>query len=546
MSATEVGALQVRALGEETAALRHALRVFIGGLFDEDPDGPFTRAFYAAFCQRFAQRLLYATPVRQRARALFAQARIEEVGFPSAVVPSALSFMAAAEAFAVAELAHLARDTSKRRRTLEAIESRRSMASPSVWFAMISDWARINQHVLDLYGSDGLIGGGVGVLLVGTLNSGIRSEQDMRSRGRSVLSGLRHFEARPGVAPIRQAVMPANAGRFAGAVARALRRGARAAQRLGQRSRELMNLTEALPTPVEAGRLLGVDLLRFELAQAAAREFTEATDVSKSRFVFAASSSPPLSAVDLELQRNGARTIHLFHGGLGDDWVGASEHCSVIHGAWTENDRRCLASIRGNIMVGGMPVRLRVKQRTSRPQHVLVMSSYLHRDYSGVRDLELFERELVELMAQLRSNPTTRHLQVRWRPHPGSLDARLAPYVQRLTALGVEHLRGRSLEQDVGEADLVVSNMSTVIAESVLTGLPVFVHLMPLHWAAPASDFVHESRRFFHASDGHRLVERYLEQCKAGALDDGPEDYMLTQLFGPRRRPAPIDLNAVP
>jgi hypothetical protein len=546
VSATEVGALQFRALGEETAALRKGLRVFIGGLFDEDPDAPFSRAFYAALCQRFAQRFLYSTPVRQRARALFGHARVDEVGFPVSPRPSSLAYLASAEAFAIGELARFTRDTSKRRPTLDAISARRSVPPPPVWFALIPDWARINQHVLDLYGSGGLTSSGLGVLLVGSLSSGVRSEQDMQSRGREPLSGLRGLDSQPGVNAIRQAVVPSDPRRFARAVAGAFSRGARAARRLGQQSRDLMRLTEALPTPGEAGRLFGVDLLRFELAQAATRELVETTDVSNSKFVFAASSSPALAAVDIELQRHGARTIHLFHGGLGDDWVGAAEHCSALHGAWTENDRRCLASLRQNVLVGGMPVRLSERTRSAQPKCVLVMSSYLHRDYVGVRDLDLFERELVDFMAHLRSSPSTSHLQVRWRPHPGSLDSKLRPHAERLSALGVQVSRGRTLEQDVSEADLVVSNMSTVVAESVLTGLPVFVHVMPLHWDAPASDFVHESRRFFLASDGHRLVENYLVKCRSEGPETSPEAYMLEQLFGSRLRPLPLDLTALP
>lgn len=316
----------------------------------------------------------------------------------------------------------------------------------------------------------------------------------------------------------------------------------RAALRLEALRGELRDLTGNVMTPGDAARWLGVDLLRYELARAATQELAQSIQTSGETFVFAASSSPALSAVDLELQRHGARTIHLFHGGLGDDWIGAAEHGSTLHGAWTENDRRCLQSLREGVVVGGMPVRLRQRERTPAPKSILVMTSYLHRDYVGVRDLDLFEEELVDFMIQLRSSAVTRELEVRWRPHPGSLDRKLAPLVKRLEPLGVQVSRGRALAADVDEADLVVSNMSTVVAEAVLTGLPVFVHVMPLHWGAPAADFIHPDRAFFRASDGLALVAKYLERAKAGVVDPLPEAFMRERLFGPTGQPQPLNV----
>jgi hypothetical protein len=541
VAATEVGALQVNSLAVETTSERSALRQLVAKVFDSAPDSALVRAFFPALCQRFAQKSLYTMPVRRRARQAFPESEVDEIGFDAGVSRRPVPLLPAVEAFVAGELTRLARSRASRRGTWAALSAPRDRSPVDVWLALIPDWARINAHVIDSVAAPLLTEGRrIGVVLVGTLNTGVRSEQTMRAEGSKPLTGLMGLEAT--ASRLEQAVLPRSRRAFLMASGRATALAGRAALRLEALRGELRDLTGNVMAPGDAARWLGVDLLRYELARAATHELARSIETGGQTFVFAASSSPALAAVDLELQRHGARTIHLFHGGLGDDWIGAAEHCSTLHGAWTENDRRCLQSLRGGVVVGGMPVRLRQRERKPVPKSILVMTSYLHRDYVGVRDLDLFEEELVAFMIQLRSSAVTRELEVRWRPHPGSLDRKLAPLVKRLEPLGVHVSRGRTLAADVDEADLVVSNMSTVIAEAVLTGLPIFVHVMPLHWAAPAADFVHPDRAFFRATDGAALIERYVERAKAGAVDPVPEAFMRERLFGPTGRPQPLNV----
>jgi hypothetical protein len=546
VSATEVGALQVDSLAEETAELRASFRRVVSELLGESLESEIVQVLYPAFCARYAQRYLYELPVRRRLAEMFADIPVTTHGQVEQQTPSALPsalYLPAVWAFCAAEVARLVRGLPSIRQNLRRMAMQPAGASPSTLVALIPDWARINSHIIDAVANPILDGAGeLGVLLIGSLKRGRRSEQSMQSEGDELWSGLGALHLDKGRTWFGQAVVPTQPRALAKAIMAAFVTAGRASLRVSELQRQLRRLGATPMSLSEFGRLVGVDALRVALARAATDELVDGRDLSKSTVVFASSSSPPLGAVDVELQRKGATTVHMFHGGLGDDWIGAAEHPSAIHVAWTENDRRCLAPLRTGVRVGGMPRRIPYKARAPQPSSILVMTSYLHRDYQGVRALGPFEDEMVEFMRLLRLSPVTGRSKISWRPHPASLETQLKPRVDSLRTLDIRLSRNRTLADDVADADIVVSNMSTVIAEVLLGGLPVFAHVMPLHWGAPASDFLHGRRAFFRARAGLGLVEDYFERCSRGEVDHEPEAFAKRQLWGETGEPGPIDL----
>lgn len=546
VSATEVGALQVDSLAEETAELRASFRKVVSALLGESVDSEVVQVLYPAFCARYAQRYLYELPVRRRLAEVFGGIPIATYGQVAQQAPSAppsALYLAAAWAFCAAELARVVRGLPSIRQHLRRMTMHPSGPSPSTLVALIPDWARINSHIIDAVANPILDRAGeLGVLLIGSLKRGRRSEQSMQNEGDELWSGLEALHLEKGRTWFGQAVVPTEARALGKAITSAFLASGRAALRVPELQRQLTRLGAKPMSLSEFGRLVGVDMLRVALARAAASEFVGARNLDETTVVFASSSSPPLGAVDVELQRKGATTVHMFHGGLGDDWIGAAEHPSAIHVAWTENDRRCLAPLRAGVRVGGLPRRIAAKPRVPKPASILVMTSYLHRDYQGVRALEPFEDEMVEFMRLLRSSPVAGHSRIYWRPHPASLETKVDPRFESLRALDIGLSRNRTLAEDVASADVVVSNMSTVIAEVLLGGLPVFAHVMPLHWNAPASDFIHHRRAFFRARAGLGLVEDYFGRCSRGEVDEEPEAFACRQLWGETGRPQPLDL----
>lgn len=549
VSATEVGALQVDSLAEETAELRTSLRRAVSDLLGESLESELVRVLYPAFCARYAQRYLYELPVKRRLTEVFAGIPVTTYGqveqTASTTTPAA-AYLPVVWGFCAAEVARLAASFPSIREYFSRMTMEPGVPSASTLVALIPDWARINSHIIDAVANPILDKGGeLGVLLIGSLKRGRRSEQSMRSEGDELWSGLGALHLETGRAWMGQAVVPTKLVALGKAITRAFSTAGRASLRVSKLQDQLGKLGAQPISVSEVGRLIGVDGLRVALARAATDELVGDQDLSKSTVVFASSSSPPLGAVDVELQRKGATTVHMFHGGLGDDWIGAAEHPSAIHVAWTENDRRCLAPLRTGVRVGGMPRRIRCKARAPQPASILVMTSYLHRDYQGVRALEPFEDEMVEFIRLLRLSQVTGHSQISWRPHPASLDTQLKPRVDSLRTLDIRLSRNRTLADDVADADIVVSNMSTVIAEVLLGGLPVFAHVMPLHWGAPASDFIHDRRAFFRARHGLGLVEDYFGRCSRGEVDDEPEAFARRQLWGETGEPGPLDLTQV-
>ena len=83
----------------------------------------------------------------------------------------------------------------------------------------------------------------------------------------------------------------------------------------------------------------------------------------------------------------------------------------------------------------------------------------------------------------------------------------------------VELSQNRSLEEDLEWADLVVTAHSSVAAQSMFTGLPVFVHLRPELVGSPFTAYISDERAFQTAEEAVRLIVACLR-----ALADGDPD----------------------
>ncbi len=557
VSGTEMGALLVDDLGAETLDVRNAIREFV----DQVLAGalPISRAstvFYASACARVFQRYIYAHPIARTLHELFPSSVFHVVGLwagtaflrawsrevggsnAQARVAEQLKLITSTIAATVAAPLALARKRTAAGPGLGQLKD--TGVRPPIWLAMIPDWARINWHVIHSFGEPLLSRGSrPGVVVIGNVNAGERSEADMSTAGEKWWTGFGPLAAEFSKGPSLQGVFPRRWGRFAQVSARSMGLSLRSLWR----ARRVALDVDGVQVPVgyravDLAKFLTVDVLRAKLAWEAVDESARTFDGEK--VVFSANGSAELAAVDVALQRRGARTFHLFHGSLGDEWVGAAEHPSNVHLAWTDNDARCMKSIRDVTMVGGMPIRIRQRKRDQAPRSLLLMTSYLHRDYAGLRDFEAFEDEMLAVFQGLRDNHATRHLDLSWRPHPASNAEAVDRRFEKLRTIDVRLSRGVPLQDDIDQADILVTNMSTVFAEALFSGAPVFLHLMPMHWDSTGGDFVDPTRRFFFARDAVRLLAGHVTRGENGAGE--AEVFARRMLWGPSCEPAPLDL----
>ncbi|GMU61077.1 MAG: hypothetical protein AMXMBFR34_28400 [Myxococcaceae bacterium] len=565
---TELGALLAEDLGTETLSARTAIRAFVDDLFrDVLPGTQASLIFYGTACTRLFQGFIYAHPLARALRRAFPGSVFHVVGshWPGIHILRELGADVRASSgsrppirslrrlpFGVLALAALCgsavsacRDRWAAREPRKQLRRPRRLPSPRLYVALIPDWARINWHVIHSVAEPMLESErAFGLAVVGNLKPGTRSEVDMSTSGKELWTGLGPLARQLSQLDVLQCVQPERSRGFWRSLTSGLWAGWRAGRRAGT-TREL-SIAGVKHRPamdaIALAKLVSIDIVRARMSWDATTAACAERDLRGTSVVFAANGPPELAAADVVLQSKGATTYHLFHGGLGDDWVGAAEHPSTFHIAWTENDSRCLSRIRTGVQVAGMPRRIPFRKRPLLPERLLLMSSYVHRDYVGLRDYSAFEDEIVQLARLLRSNRATSDLRIVWRPHPASRPGEIDRRFQTVSELGVELSRGQSLEDDVDAADVIVTNMSTVFAEALLAGAPVFLHVMPMHWDAPGSDFIDSKRRFFWAHDGAEKIAALVEERRNGRPDPAPEHYAKRRLWGERECPSALGL----
>ncbi len=567
LSVTELGAYRVMPSAQANAPLRAALHDWLDDIFrGVTPDAAPT--FFAA---SYLRLFMWAIAERTIVEGLAACHRADEVectdpswpGWPvfcdlvgaprpaparGAEVPWPAFFGAVAATTLAGTVVRAARDHASSWASFARLAASRrrahgpgTPASPTLWAAVIPDLERANRHVLESVVRPAVRDGRkVGLLLMGSLAPGVRSEADLKTRVSEVLwGGLGELASEGAVAEVDQLVSPEDAATVLADLADACARSARVVWRVASRPPVLVEgaVRHPLrPHAFELAKLVTVDVARAVLADRAARRAVARRSFEGATVFFAGCTFPAAAAANRVLQAAGARTVEFFHGAGADVPIdsGATLHC-----VWIEPDVDAFASVGAAAVCAGMPPRTVVRARRRPVTNVLLMTNYCHRDSfsDGGYPLEAFQCEVLRLASLLEAGRPG--LQFRWRPHPG--DGPPATERARRLFPALTASVGTKLDDDLSWADLVVTSFSTTIFESLLVGLPVFVHVAPEQDGAPAIQTVAPQRRFFYAPD---VVDRILACLAALDRDDPdalePERRSRRVAFGPTDRPVSI------
>lgn len=572
LTLTEWGAFHYMTQAEATRALQDDFQQWMTGLAGDLFDGlPGERVMFASGCVRFLHRFIVIYPIVRGLADTFPRATFYCVGRTSAGAVLLEQFLRASGGRVVGTDRHctslrlpwrvrilglgavgivgaLARQvqafiaaTPSRRRISEL--RNRAIGSTEAWVALVPDWYRANHHLLDAFALPEVEKGStLGVLLVGSLASGMRNESNLKiHESNDLWPGLGRLRDKLDRCPVEQAVMPETIAGFVHAATRAVWRSSRMLWRLSQ-SPQLSKPTICVDLTSRAWRVAAwatMDVVRATLAEAALHDAHARRSFSKSTVIMLASGAAELAIVDLTLQKVGAYTVDHPHGGGGDNWSGGATAQSSVRCVWTNADVRTIAALGHNSIVTGMPVRLRLPPREGPVRRVLIMSCYAHRDarLDGIA-LEHFQPELLALVPRLRALGHN-DLVFRWRPHPADNENAIQQALASIDRL--ELSRGRTLEEDTAWADVIVTIVSSTMLETMFVGAPIFVHALPQYWGIPTTDFFDPERLFFYAEDGVRAIDNLLrEHPYGGAQALEPERRAQRALFGEAGCPVPM------
>jgi hypothetical protein len=174
------------------------------------------------------------------------------------------------------------------------------------------------------------------------------------------------------------------------------------------------------------------------------------------------------------------------------------------------------------------------------PTRVLFVTNYLQRD-ARIGD-EFPRRAYLEEL--LLSIPELRRIygdrfHFRWRPHPVDNEDAVREVLANYES--VELSRGCPLSQDALWADLVISTVSSAAVELLLTGVPVFLHVMPTETNTPDVRFFAPERRFHRAGEFVNEFTRCVTLMDAGDPQaTRPDREACTAFFGPAGEPGNI------
>ena len=440
------------------------------------------------------------------------------------------------------------RQESPSRARLRALRSSEAaQPCPTLWLALLPDWFRFNRHVLESVAQPAIESQmPVGVLFSGPLMSGMRVESELSRREGGelwpALGPLRTYDR----CVIDQIASAESATAFLRVVGRMLRRSLRAIFRLaahGPRAgigHERFNLN---PLSWTLAKLVTQDVFNALAAEEAVREVVQRHSFRGAQVVFAGSAQPGESVADRVLQAEGATTTDFLHGYGVEGWLAFSPSQSSQRCVWTRADAATMEGFGQKVVVAGMPQTVvpRTRPAKRRVENVLIMSNYVHRDQRrpwGYHFLP-FQTELVRTAGLIRSQVRD-YLRFRWRPHPADDEAVVQETLRANP--GIELSRGRALQEDVDWAEIVISSQSSVAIESLLAGVPVFVHIQPPSPEAPYILAFDASRRFFWARESVPLFAacvRAMESGDPAALE--PERRTRVALFGPSGEPPRLD-----
>jgi hypothetical protein len=578
LTLTEWGAFGPGCLADATREVEAEFEAWtneaFGGQFGGQPAGPI---FFATGCKRFFQRTLIAYPVAWSIARTFPRARVlcvrpgadtgklltqllaksgGEVAMGEAPRPTRLPWRlhvlglgAAALTFGLARATHDYVQAAPTFRELRRLRRRDPLPVPESWIGILSDWARMNYHLLDAFAvHEAEHAPSLGVLFLGSIAPWARDEERMRSYHQS--------EIWPGLGPLRkhlhkcvveQAAMPEAPLDFAKALGVGATRAARTLGRLSRRAEvRLPSLTVSV-APRELVPWATMDVLRATLGAEAGKELLARVPMGGKTVALVGGNNVAWAPLDLALQAAGATTFDHPHGAGTEPWTGMCASTSAVRLAWTTADALATAGPGVRTIVSGMPLRFRLPPRARRPRRILLASGYVHRDaewifgFPGATNRyphRVFQAELLALVPLLRSRLGS-DLEFRWRPHPSDIHAQLEADLARLDR--VELSRGRPFEDDAAWADVMVSSLSTIVIEAIFAGIPVFVHVLPEADGLPATRHLAPSRVFFHAEDGARVIAEWATRFgDEPLLGLEPEERSRVTLFGETGEPVPM------
>jgi hypothetical protein len=431
-----------------------------------------------------------------------------------------------------------------------ALRERRDMGRelhPQLWLALLPDWSRFNRHVLESVAAPVMEQQlPVGVMFSGPLMAGMRVESELTRReggelwpALGLLNRYQHCVIEQGASAESMGDFLRVLRRMVGLSLRTIFRLATYGPQVGDGSAGLR--LEALAWTL--AKLVTQDLFNALAAESAARKLVRRHAFRGTQVVFAGSAQTGESVADRILQGEGAITTDFLHGYGGETWLTFSPSQSSQRAVWTRADAASLEGFGQKVVVAGMPrtVVPRPRPAKRRVENVLIMSNYVHRDQKAPWGYPLlpFQMELLRTVALIRSQ-VRNDLRFRWRPHPAD-DERMVERALEENP-GIELSRGRALQEDADWADIIFSSQSSVAIESLLAGVPVFVHVAPLPSASPHVNAFDAARRFWWARE---LVPRFASCVQAVERGDpdalAPERRARIALFGASGEPGRLD-----
>jgi hypothetical protein len=444
------------------------------------------------------------------------------------------------------------------RSRLRILRSKAS-AAPGTWICLFGDWPRATRHVIEGVGHAArLRGERIGVLLYGSLQPGLRREDDMRRHTGSVIfPALEQPGLRGTIGAVDQCASVESVGELVANGASSILQSARVLVRIVQTGRivKLAELSfDLLPRIPGLARLATFDVLRGNEAARATRALLRRRSLQNARVVFPHASLTTEAVPDLVLQGAGVTTYDFIHGSLYDalDIHTIGRTSSSLKVLWTEGEARIYAPLTSHqTSVGGYVPRVRSAiHRTLRARggprtaRILALTNYVCGVPNGKKTfrMECYQYAFFEaLSGAIRSCP--RPVEVRWRPHPS--DSR--PLVQATAARHASLKMTLSLEPDalpeeLAQADVVLTSISSTVAEALDYSVPILVHEIPFFDSAGVLSFFSSERLFSNADDLGPKLRRCLEALDSGSPDALRHEAQLErELFGPSGRPKPLD-----
>ena len=433
--------------------------------------------------------------------------------------------------------ARTAKDMWDRRDLMADLRRRRLLqkgALPSFWLTVHHEWARFNPHLIDSFG---LAEKPPGILFQGDLLPGERDHFTLKRKGKDFYQGLGPLLAQLDQLHLDQLVIPESS---AGTVKAMLRTCTDATRILWGMARlkgdRFFYSADRLSS---WAKLLSMDLLRANLAREATSEAVKRSIRPGSVVInYGAQGAAPIAA-DLRLQESGVTTVDFCHGAGIEMQVPIQHTTSTLAAAWTEVDVQVLERLGHAAVAAGMPIRVKSEVRTPtlRPLNLLLASNYVHRDTAvdGFYPLAEFHHYLASLPDVLnRYRKGT--FSYRWRPHPADSPEEIQKALQA-TSQSIELSTG-VLRDDLEWADLVVTSMSSLFFEALLSNRPVFTQILPRFRATRYAQAIDPRRKFFLLSD---CADQIAHQLGQGSPGSEPENLMRQAFFGVPGWPAGPD-----